>query len=273
MNEEWLEVAKQLPLGHKRRMRHDCSESRDLLVSHGEQGYSGWCFRCGKVGFEPHGYSNLARLEELRNLNLQAEETQSNELPTDFTTDIPNKQAVWLYKAGISLHRAAHCGIGWSDVLQRIVIPIFDTTGRLRYWQARAVMPGQTPKYTNPPVSKTDLLYRVCPSDERCGKSRVVVTEDILSAIRIGKHIPAMSIMGTKTSDSQAAQLSEFEEVTYWLDPDKAGREGAIAGTRKLALVTTTSIVESPVDPKHLSDREIREYLNLKPNNRYEYHD
>ena len=270
---EWLEVAQQLPLGHKRRMRHNCSENRDLLVSHGEQGYSAYCFRCGKVGFEGHGYSNLARLAEIQALNSQAQEVQSHELPSDFTRDIPNQQASWLFKAGISVHRATSCGIGWSDTLQRIVIPVFDSTGDLRYWQARAVMAGQTPKYTNPPVSKTDLLYWVHPPNEQEGKRRVVVTEDILSAIRIGKHVTAASILGTKTSDSQAAQLSEYARVDYWLDPDDAGHRGAQAGTRKLALVTDTGTLTSDVDPKNLSDREIRNVLKLAPNHRYTYHD
>jgi DNA primase len=101
----------------------------------------------------------------------------------------------------------------------------------------------------------------------------VVVTEDILSAIRVGAHIPAVSILGTKTSDAQAAQLAEYDKVDYWLDPDQAGIDGTVKGRRKLALVTETGAITSPVDPKNLSDREIREALKLTPNHRYTYYD
>ncbi len=271
---EWLEVAKQLPLGHKRRVRHDCSENRDMVVGHDEIGYSAYCHRCGPVGNVKHGYRNLEELQRLRELNSIAQETQTHELPKDFTKDIPEQQAAWLYKAGISVRRAADCGIGWSDRLHRIVIPVYSSSGDLVYWQARAVRKGQTPKYTNPPIPKTNLLYWVHPSDDGRGESRVVVTEDILSAIRIGKHVTAASILGTKTSDSQAAQLSRYNRVDYWLDPDGAGREGARAGTQKLSLVTQSGTLGKTceVDPKNLSDREIRVELGLPPNTRYSYH-
>lgn len=263
---DWLEEAKRLPLGHKTRMRHDCSETRDMTVSHGENGYSAYCFRCGNVGFEGFGYQNLAELERLRTLNATAQEV-SNELPADLSPSIPAGPARWLFKAGLSVLRAGHRGVGWSERLQRIVLPLYGSDGELLYWQARAVLPGQTPKYINPPIAKADLLYRCIPDD--ADFSEVVVTEDILSAIRVGLHCPAVSILGTKTSDQQAAQLAKYSRVTYWLDPDEAGQQGNRAGTRKLSLVTDTRVINSDVDPKNLSDRRIRELLGLPPNHRY----
>ena len=267
---DWLEVARQLPLGHKRRIAHDCSTDRDMLVSHSEGGYSAYCFRCGPVGFEGHGYQTLEELNRINELNTQAQEPQSNELPADFTTEIPQEHILWLARGGISAHRAKCVGIGWSDSMHRIVIPVYDGSGTLVYWQARAIRKWQTPKYTNPPVTKATLLYWTHPNTSG-SKARVVVTEDILSAIRIGKHVTSASILGTKTSDSQAAQLSEYDQVDYWLDPDQAGHVGAIAGTRKLGLVTNTSILgkDCEVDPKNLSDRAIRDILGLPANHRY----
>lgn len=267
---DWLEAAKRLPFGHKVRMAHDCSETRDMTVSHGERGYSAYCFRCGNVGFEAHGYQNLAEIQRMRELNSLAQERHSNELPRDLSERIPPEQGRWLFKAGISVHRAASLGMGWSEKLQRIVIPLYSRDGELLYWQARATLKGQTPKYINPPISKADLLYWVSPTDDGSAeKQTVVVTEDILSAIRVGKHCTSASILGTKTSDQQAAQLSAYDEVIYWLDPDAAGREGAQAGVRKLGLATAARTIESDVDPKNLSDRRIRELLGLSPNNRY----
>lgn len=261
----WLEAAQQLPLGYKKRIRHDCSEDKSLIVSHNENGYSAYCFRCGNVGFEGHGYRNLAELERVRDLNLIAQEEVSRDLPKDMVLQIPPEHSGWLARAGIGPARALHHGIGWSDRLQRIVMPLYDR-GVLQYWQARAVVRGQSPKYINPSVSKSDLLYSVLPSTD---KSIVVVTEDILSAIRVGRHVPACSILGTKTSEAQAVALAEYDKVVYWLDPDRAGSDGSIAGARKLSLITATAIIESDVDPKNLSDRLIREHLNLTPNHRY----
>ena len=269
---DWLEVAKALPLGQKKRVHHECGEDRPLVIGHDEIGYSAYCHRCGPIGNQKHGYMNLAEIQRLNDLNKNAKEQQSNELPRDFTLHIPRGKSSWLLKAGITAHRAAALGIGWSPRLNRIVLPLYGKDGTLLYWQARAVDKGQSPKYINPSVPKDALLYTVSPDNAADTGEEVVVTEDILSAIRVGKHCPAVSILGTKTSDHQASAICRYVRVTYWLDPDDAGRRGAIAGIRKLGLVTTARTVESPVDPKNLSDREIREYLGLEPNHRYDYH-
>jgi len=145
-------------------------------------------------------------------------------------------------------------------------MPIYDRSGVLVYWQARAVSEGQSPKYTNPPVSKSEILFT---SGDPTDKSRVIVTEDILSAIRVGAHCPAACILGTKVSDSQASQLSTYARVSFWLDPDAAGLRGSAAGKRTLGLVTRADVISSDVDPKCLSNRRMREILQLTPNHRY----
>ena len=139
--------------------------------------------------------------------------------------------------------------------------------GTLLYWQARAVSKGQSPKYTNPAVSKTNLLYVTDPSSGPTDE--VVVTEDILSCIRVGRHTSARSILGTKTSDTQAAKLASFSMVAFWLDPDAAGDAGAHSGRRKMSLVTASRQIVSSVDPKNLSDRAIRNILQLPPTHKY----
>jgi DNA primase len=241
-----------------------------MVVSHGENGYSAYCFRCGPVGFEPHGYRTLEELARINELNDRAKEAQSHELPEDFTTSIPEQHLRWLLRAGITPSRARSLRIGYSDQLTRIVLPVYDGD-RLVYWQARALLHGQKPKYINPEADKSTILYWARPAAPPAGE--VVVTEDILSAIRVGAHVTAACIMGTKTSDAQAAQLARFDRVSYWLDPDDAGREGNRKGCRKLGLVTSVREIVSHVDPKNLPDREIRELLGLAPNHRYSYHE
>jgi hypothetical protein len=265
--DDWLEVARRLPVGRKARLTHDCGEGKVVIASHNEQGYSAYCFRCGNLGFEGKGYQTLEELNRIAELNAQANQVHSVDLPKDYTLDIPAEQSRWLLKAGISVYRAAKCGIGWSPSLSRVIIPLFDDRGGLLYWQGRAVLRGQTPKYINPPVSKQELLYWCKP--EKADLSRVVVTEDILSAIRVGRHLPAASILGTKLSTKQAGQLSAYDRVEFWLDPDDAGREGAQKGCRTLNLATHARQVDSEHDPKNHSDREIREILGLTPNHRY----
>ncbi len=264
-----------MPLGHKTRWQHECGEGKDTILSHGDRGYSAYCFRCGNIGFEAHGQRSLAELERVRELNLQAERSICNELPKDFTTDIPREHIHWLASGGISPNRAASNGIGWSDRLQRVVLPLYDASGELRYWQARAVLRGQSPKYINPSVDKTGLLYWSTPPDQ-AGDAGLVIVEDILSAIRVGKHLPTCTAMGTKLSLQQANAIADATtgSIRVWLDPDKAGKDGAAAMYRQLSFITDNiQIIQSDSDPKNLSDREIRDTLNLKQHNRYKYYD
>lgn len=271
---DWLEVAQSLPLGHKRRIRHDCADGRDMIVSHNERGYSAYCFRCGPVGFEPHGYMNLADIERLRELNAQATEEHSNELPKDFTLEIPRQHVGWLLRAGIGPHLANRLRIGWSDSLCRVVLPIYSECGKeLLYWQARAVLPGQTPKYINPSTDKSKILFSFAGTYARNRNNGVAITEDILSAIRVGRHVPACSALGTKLSESQSMRVLERagrNRIFIWLDPDQAGRDGAKTMRRQLSLLSDkVQVVDSEADPKNISDRRIREILRLQPNHRY----
>ena len=78
--------------------------------------------------------------------------------------------------------------------------------------------------------------------------------------------------MGTKTSDEQAAFLSEYSLVSYWLDPDRAGYRGSKEGMVKVGLATETEMLTSYDDPKNLPDRIIRSILHLPEQESYTYH-
>ena len=262
---KWIEIAENLPLNTNTRVKC-CGRNRDAIISSSLSGYSYYCFKCDSRLFHSVRSRTLQQLLNIQELN---EQPPILEIPGDFTPVIPLEHCLWLYKAGISNEIYTREGIGWSDSLQRIIIPIYNSDGDLTYFQCRAVHKGQIPKYKNPQVSKSRLLYF-------CGigraRQRIVVTEDILSAIRVGKHTPACSLLGTKTSDEQAGMLSDYKLVSYWLDPDKAGIKGAREGALKVGLATKTEILTSKVDPKHLSDRVLREILKLPPNKSYTYH-
>ena len=264
---EWLHIAEELPLGGKTRYRH-CGHDKDAIVSHGSKYYSLYCFKCGHRDYSYRGPKLLTEIFELN----QRAENPSVGLPEDFTTDIPPEHRTWLYRGSVDDHAAMEAGIGWSSYLQRVVLPLYSDSGVLLYWQARAIHKGQEPKYINPQTDKTGLLYRAGAHPQDSSKRRVVVTEDILSAIRVGKHTPAVSILGTHTSDQQAGVLAEYQRVSYWLDPDSAGKRGSLEGCKLLAPVTEVEILTSKKDPKNLPDRVIREVLGLRVQRNYTYH-
>lgn len=262
----WLDRAKHLALDRKERYRH-CGQGYAAVLSRDTKGYSMHCFKCGEHEF--HG-KDMYTLDEIKNHQELRERANDppKDLPKDYTTTIPTQYATWLYRAGISVTTYMRYGIGWSDYHHRIILPVYNGD-TLVYWQGRAVMCGQLPKYINPPGGKQGVMYRC--GDHR-DRSRVVVTEDILSCIRVGKHLPSVSILGTSTSDEQAGYLCQFNLVEYWLDPDKAGIAGSKKGAQKMALATKSNILTSKKDPKNLPDRVLRRILGLSDQRNYTYY-
>lgn len=255
---EWLEIAKNLQTGHKTRIDCECGDGKTLIVNHNIKGYSCHCFRCDTNDFAGKGKQTLAELAHIRELNEQAETIDLPlTLPEDFTTDIPLEGRLWLYSGGIHEQVWSHYGLGYSKSLHRVILPVYDSRRNLVWYQCRALSKGQKPKYIQPSKERAAVMFWGSRRDE----TRVIVVEDILSAIRVGKHCSAVSLLGTKITSAQAVALSKFSRVTSWLDNDKAGKDGAYKIRKTLSLLTEVDNIQSEVDPKKLSDKEIKVLL------------
>ena len=244
-----------LKLGGRLRTNHDCGPGRTLLLSRNEDGVSAYCFRCGEPGFikdERTLQERIAALAKVREADAVA---TTPELPQPRITNVqlwPKEYRVWLYKAGLSNDAIERLGFYWHPVTQRVVMPVFDA-GELVYWQARSLNPN-VPKYINPAVVRGTVVPRY-----GRGGPCIVLTEDILSAVKVGYVNEAWSIMGTSLPDKVALQLVQAARpVLVMLDPDDAGRKGTakiIDQLRLLGLQVGTFMGRA--DPKLLSLKEI----------------
>jgi 5S rRNA maturation endonuclease (ribonuclease M5) len=254
---DWKTTAQQLPVGHKVRIDCECGSGKTVIVNHLPKAYTAKCFRCDFTDYLEKGKLTLQELARLKELNKLALESKFElELPSDFTTEIPLEGRLWLYSGGISPTVWSKLGFGYSKHWERVVMPVYNN-GELVWFQARAILKGQKPKYIQPSQDRSNIMFKML----KKSKERVVVVEDILSAIRVGKHENAVSLLGTKITTEQAAELSKYNKVTLWLDNDKAGRKGAYAIKKALSLVTDVDNIVTDEDPKRLSDKQIKELL------------
>lgn len=259
--DDWLKVARKLPVGYKQRYNHCSTNNRSAILSFDGHTYSMHCFKCGTDLFHNLGVQDFATLQKLRKLNADAAKairTKHVKLPEDFTLDIPDVGMLWLLKASITPYMARQRNIGWTEKYKRVVLPVYNRSGDLVFYQARAVLKGQEPKYLNPVVDRSKIMYWQTPNAD---KDVIVVTEDMLSAIRVGQFIPTVSILGTKVSIAMVNRLTEYKHVITWLDPDEAGINGAASVRKAVAILTQTSNITSEVDPKNLTDKQIKEVL------------
>ena len=188
-------------------------------------------------------------------------------LPGDFTESIPEHGLIWFLKYGVSAEVARHYGFGWSEKMARVVMPVYDETGNLCTTQSRAVYPDQVPKYMN--KKNGDMTCVAFYSDDELlldapVQEGLVITEDILSAVRVGRLMPALSTLGTHLSDKLAVRAlkSVYGPVYIWYDGDEAGVKGARKARRTLELQGKQAIViKTEKDPKEYSNDEIRAIL------------
>lgn len=259
---DWVKTAMKLPCGRSVRVKC-CNKDLSRVITHSSEGYSTVCFRCGLSGreFVPHGVRTIAdQLRHKRELEAYLDTHGDVSLPDDFTGDIPDIGRAWLLKGGVSTFLSTHYHIGWSAKMHRVVIPVYDVQGNLVAVQARAVEKYQKPKYRNKIGVSTSLFWSDSavslqePVGEWC-----VLTEDILSTLRVGRLQHAVASLGTSISHRTAARiLKHHRQIIIWYDGDAAGVKGAAKARKVLELQGAEVIViRTEEDPKSYNNEQI----------------
>jgi hypothetical protein len=132
-------------------------------------------------------------------------------------------------------------------------------TGVPVYYQARAYQKNRFPKYLGPTPKPAKLLatWGTAPSP--------TLTEDLLSAMKVGLVGEGCAVLGTSASSHLVATLlKRARPVNVWLDPDEAGQRGARKLCKQLrAYGLTVRNIQSTKDPKLHTRSEIKEYLDV----------
>ena len=266
----WLTAAQNLQTGHT--TRHDCPQcglgtnTNAAIVNHNPKVYTIHCYACDYNDFQFKGVMTLEerqRIKDLNNATLTNKTTQV-ELPEDTVydpTEFSYEARRWLYSNGLTPTAWKRYRVGYSRRLERVILPIYDNEGNLTWYQCRAILEGQRPKYIQPSGDRSNILYYAEQPHEDC--SSIVLVEDIMSAIRVTQAgSTACSLLGTKVSTAQATLLSRFETLTLWLDSDRAGRQGTTSIKRTLSMVCqNVRSVVTEKDPKTYSNKQINEVL------------
>jgi len=91
----------------------------------------------------------------------------------------------------------------------------------------------------------------------------LVVVEDVVSAIKVGRIATGLPLFGNSLSPDRMVRIVKlgFSRVLIWLDPDMVEQSRKL--TRKLnALAPIARSVMSEMDPKDYSTEQIREIIN-----------
>ena len=261
---EYLEQGQGLSSGQKIRVNHSSSDcqgnSNSLVIERRDDGsISACCFRCGRRGY--HSDKSAIKSKSFGG-GVERDESSAGSkytLPGDGRSDTkewPIEAVHWLRKYGITDTEILDYGILYSECLRRVVLPVFATDGSLASFQSRRIFEGDpAPKYLT-------FFNDNCPfvSNNHFGKS-LVICEDYLSAIRLGRIMPAMALLGVKLQAHHLEYISQmgYTEFLVFLDDDNMQvKRAQLEIKRTLDKLGTCTIHHSHgIDPKEYSDAEL----------------
>lgn len=259
----WLPKALALSLqdGRSRRVDHDCGEGRSLLLSRDGPTLKAWCFRCNDKGFHKLEEPLADRLARLSAAGAADNAAASQVDPPEGLrnpAEWPVGARLWLAKAGLHSGDIGALQARYDPETRRVVLPVPG------FWQARAIFPGQVPKYLAPNVDKSKVLPRWGNAE------RITLTEDILSAYKVGKVAEGWCLMGTVLNQHTLLQiLQSGKGVNVWLDNDlpplHSTNRGQIAAAKVVKTLRSHGVdvrnIVTTLDPKLTPYGTIKELL------------
>lgn len=179
-------------------------------------------------------------------------------LPDDFGTDFSEEAVQWLAKYGLSVPRAIANGIGFSASKKQLIFRVLGADRELLWWQSRNLDPviAKRKKYFNggDPIDIRPIY------GESLGQ-RLVLVEDIVSAIRVGAVFPSMPLLGSYLPRQKLVRLARlYSSLWVWLDSNKFKEAQEISKQAKMLGLESRAIY-TDLDPKCYSDDQIKEIL------------
>lgn len=232
---------------------------------------SEWCWGCNK--YTPPSIASWAKAEEV--------EEKTFTLPDDLSTNYPEQVIKYIQKYDIQTEEILREGYKWSEKYQSLYALYFsDGCGDRRILAANIRRMGTNVSRKNAGIRKSTQgspkyvflgnksnifpIFRGSPEQREApnrNKQTLVLTEDALSSLKIGRQSDAMPLFGTSLSMDKTKSIAGlYSRCIVWLDGDKFKEAWEIAIKLKW-LGVTTKVVLTKCDPKEYTDDEITGYL------------
>lgn len=212
-----------------------------------------WCFACQY--HEPSDHIKL--LEAAISEKVKEKKETRVSLPATASKTIDHEGLNWLAKYGIMREEIIDNDIRWCPIRKALIFPIRDAMGRLLGYQRRNFDPSWKQKwlYCGEWNEHLHIIGSVKNSDKP-----IVIVEDIVSAIKVGRHARGLCIFGSHVRTSTILRVRWLTKLLiFWLDADKY-LESIKQAKRAQIVNLPTHVIHTEKDPKEYSDDEI---LNL----------
>lgn len=211
---------------------------------------SAFCFGCRYTERREAGAFAVGRQQEATTAGLSRRAREAI---------FPEHLVEYLQRYELDVAAVRRYGGYWDQYREQLVFEYDTEDGELSCIQARNFNREKALKHKYYNQGSTHDVFDLMGAN---GKSKVVITEDKLSAIKVARQADAIPALGTQFQRHKAARLAAlgYQRVYVWLDKDK-WREGRdIADHCKWLGLSATALL-TPLDPKEYTDEQIKEYL------------
>lgn len=218
---------------------------------------SEWCFGCHDYTPPLNQAVNKAKafLDSSNKSNLLRSDNFIG-LPKDATSLIPKEPLEWIKQYGITNAELDRYHFMWSESERQLIFPALDDQLQVIFYQGR-YFPKQKPKYHTVGAAEDTLVFMGQDSGDM-----VILCEDVISAIKIGRYCSAQPIFGSNISLKRVRRLSSrFKHMGIWLDMDKAKESLKTALKHSVHFEHPIKVFVTERDPKELTDQEILQKL------------
>ena len=217
--------------------------SKDNLARYDDG--SGYCFGC-----------QYTENRKFYAPTISGPEKRVIELPADATTQLDARALEWLGKYGIKQEECVRLRMLWSDSTEQLIFPLYKPGNDLQAWQGRNFAVKAKSKYISHGKIHEILYPLGRPGDN------LILTEDLLSAVKIARQGSAMPLWGSEASTHLLMRLKGItNNITIWLDSDKWKNAHDIV-KRAQSIGMTACCVFTTLDPKEYNDAQIKFFLN-----------
>ena len=211
-----------------------------------------YCFAC-------RHYRDASLEKKLMPVKVKTE-TKEIALPFDASINFPEEVLSRLSAWGITPADIVNHHFKWSESRKVLVMPVYSIDGTLLMYQERSWDIGAKKYLTY--GSPSDILHIIRPIGVPEDNSVIIITEDLVSAIKVSKYKPAMPIWGSDIPLKTITRLAaRFSVVGVWLDPDMKLK--AVKDVLRISQYVPAFFIDSTLDPKFYELERIKEHIDI----------
>ncbi len=219
----------------------DCQASRGLA----QYENSTYCFSC----------STYNRIKSLI-ISESKEENVYFHVESVITSLLPIKAEEWLKKYCITNRLIEKFNIGWEQCLQRIHVPYIVDKQELFSWN-RSINQDVKNKWLFQGDKNIPFWLQ---SDH--DSSKLVIVEDVLSAIRVSDYCDVLALGGTNFNKEMFLNVfKQYKTLVTFFDGDEAGKSCTQRFNKRFKLLYNIKNIQTKQDPKNYDPKALEDVL------------